>query len=197
MPTRRHDRFLIVVEDDIRRQLGTIQNGSGKKAEFAQKVRPARSTEIHFDTGSKSEPDASFWHKDARYPGVIVEVAYSQKQKRLGRLAENYILDSDANVRVVVGLDIEYGKDARKATLSVWRPKVFDTADGPELQAVEVVHDEVGSVVSTLIRSQCSDVPTRLSAMRKETPSIILAYSSASATSPARDLHGRRLEMRM
>jgi len=31
----------------------------------------------------------------------------------------------------------------------------------------------------------------------KETPSIILAYSYASAISPVRDLHERKLEMRM
>ena len=59
---------------------------------------------------SKYEPDASFWHDDAQYPGVIIEVAYLQKRKRLGQLAEDYRLDSDASIQVVVGLDIEYGK---------------------------------------------------------------------------------------
>ena len=42
------------------------------------------------------------------------------KRKRLGGLAEDYLVDSDASVRVVVGLDIEYGRKwPRKATLSV------------------------------------------------------------------------------
>ena len=84
---------------------------------FALKVRPAQSTETYFPvenapstTKSKYEPDASFWHDDARYPGVIIEVAYSHKKKMLDRLAEDYLMDSDASVRVVVGLDIEYGK---------------------------------------------------------------------------------------
>ncbi|KAA8627250.1 Z1 domain containing protein [Pyrenophora tritici-repentis] len=147
MPTETHELFIDAVEDDIRSQLKKIRNGSGKQAEFAQKVRPARSTEIRFDTSalsskSKYEPDASFKHKDAQYPGVIIEVAYSQKKKRLVRLAENYLLDSDANVRVVVGLDIAYGKESRKATLSLWRPQLFDTPDGPELRAVDMVVDE-------------------------------------------------------
>ncbi|KAI2479408.1 hypothetical protein Ptr902_08673 [Pyrenophora tritici-repentis] len=147
MPTETHELFIDAVEDDIRSQLKKIRNGSGKQAEFAQKVRPARSTEIRFDTSalsskSKYEPDASFKHKDAQYPGVIIEVAYSQKKKRLVRLAENYVLDSDANVRVVVGLDIAYGKESRKATLSLWRPQLFDTPDGPELRAVDMVVDE-------------------------------------------------------
>jgi hypothetical protein len=70
---------------------------------------------------------------------VIIEVAYSQKRKRLGRLAEEYLLDSDASVQVVVGLDIEYGKKGScKATLSVWRTQVFHTADEDELRVVRL-----------------------------------------------------------
>ena len=79
------------------------------------KVRPARSTEVCISvenapssTKLKYEPDASFRHDDARYPGVIIEDAYSQKMKRLDLLAENYPMDSDTDVRVIVGLDIEY-----------------------------------------------------------------------------------------
>jgi len=78
-------------------------------------VRPARSTEIYFpvenapsNTKSKYEPDVSFWHDDARYSGIIIEVGYSQKKKRPDRLAEDYLMDSDAIVRVLVGLDIKY-----------------------------------------------------------------------------------------
>jgi hypothetical protein len=155
-PTGVHKLFIDKVEDAIRCQLKAIRNGSGGKAQFAQKVQPARSTEIEFSTGassskSKYEPDASFWHNDAQYPGVIIEVAYSQKKTRLARLAENYILDSDASVRVVVGLDIEYRKvGSRRATISIWRPQLFDTADGPELRAVQEVEDQVGRICITL-----------------------------------------------
>lgn len=110
-------------------------------------MQPARSTEIYFPVDnappgakSKHEPDASFWHKEAKYPGVIIEVAYSQK-KRLGQLAEDYLLDSNASVQVVVGLDIGYGKkDLRRATLSVWRTHVVN---GNELRVVQMVADEV------------------------------------------------------
>lgn len=147
MPTGVHELFIDGVEDAIRSQLKVIRNGSGPEARFARKVRPARSTEIEFPaeeapSGRKSryEPDASFWHDDAEYPGVVIEVAYSQKRKRLYRLAESYLLDSDASVQVVVGLDVEYGtRGSRKATLSVWRTQVI----GDELQVVEEVADEV------------------------------------------------------
>jgi hypothetical protein len=80
-------------------------------------VYPARSTEIYFPVDnfpsgrkSKHESNASFWHDDAQYLEVVTEVAYSQKRKRLGRLAEDYLLDSDASVQVVVGMDIKYGR---------------------------------------------------------------------------------------
>src|SRR5436305_7086969 len=96
--------FIAGVEDAIYTQLKAIRDRPDGAALFAQKVRPARSTEIHFpvdgaphSTNSKHEPDASFWHDDAQYPGVIIEVAYSQKRKRLDRLAEDYLLDSDAS----------------------------------------------------------------------------------------------------
>ena len=155
MPTGVHELFIDGVEDAIRSQLKVIRSGSDRAALFAQKVRPARSTEISFpvdgapsSTKSKYEPDASFWHDDAQYPGVIIEVAYSQKRKRLGRLADDYLLDSDANVRVVVGLDIEYGKKgSRKATLSVWRTNLAHTADGYELRVVQEIADKVCSVL--------------------------------------------------
>jgi hypothetical protein len=61
-----------------------------------------------------------------------------------GRLAEDYLLDSNASVQVVVGLDVEYGdKESRKATLSVWRTHVVKTADGDELRVVQEVEDDV------------------------------------------------------
>ena len=62
----------------------------------------------------------------------------------MARLAEEYLLDSDTSVRVVVGLDIEYGgKGSRKATLVVWRTRVFHTDDGDELRVVREIDNEV------------------------------------------------------
>ena len=159
MPTGIHEMFIAGVEAAIYSQLRLISDGSNGAALFAQKVHPARSTEIHFpvddpvddpvdnappSTKSKHEPDASFWHQGAQYPGVIIEVAYSQKRKSLGRLAEDYLLDSDASVQVLVGLDIEYGKkESRKATLSIWRTHVVHTPNGDELRVIQEIADEV------------------------------------------------------
>ncbi|KAF2799726.1 hypothetical protein K505DRAFT_332307 [Melanomma pulvis-pyrius CBS 109.77] len=150
MPTIVHEFFIDGVEDRIRSQLKAIRSGSDEAAFFAQKVRTARSTVIYSPVNdtppsakTKYEPDASFWHDDAEYPGVIIEVAYSQKRKRLSRLAEDYLLDSDASVQVVVGLDVEYGKaGSRKATLSIWRTRIAHTTNGDELRVVQETVDE-------------------------------------------------------
>lgn len=85
-------------------------------------------------------------------PGVVIEVTYPQGRKRLARLAEDFLLDSDANVRAVVGLDIGYlyGEQGSpsgscKATVSVWRTCVFSTPEGDELRVVQEPADEVGT----------------------------------------------------
>lgn len=75
-------------------------------------------------------------------------MAYSQQKKRLHQLAEDHLLDSDANIRLVIGLDIAYGKgESRKATLTKWRTNLLHTPDGDELQAVPEIADEVCYVV--------------------------------------------------
>lgn len=151
MPTSIHEMFIASVEYRIYTQLDLICAMSDGAALFAQNVRLGRSTEIYFPvdnappgTESKHEPDASFWHDEAQYPGVILEVSYSQKRKRLAQLAEVYLLDSDTSVQAVVGLDIEYGKKgSRTATLSVWRTHVVHTVNGNEFGVVQEIADEV------------------------------------------------------
>lgn len=77
------------------------------------------------------------------YPGVVVEVSYSHKRK-IDRLAESYLLDSKAGVQAVIVLNIEYGKRrSRKATLSVWRTRIYDTVDGKEMRVFQEVANEV------------------------------------------------------
>jgi hypothetical protein len=141
LPTSIHELFIDGAEDAICCRLKTIRSESGNDAHFAHKIRLARSTAKYFpvenslsNAKSKHELETSFWYKDAQYLGVIVEVSFSQKREALERLAETYLLDSDASVRVVLGLDIGYDRiETSEATLSVWRSQIFYTADGHEL----------------------------------------------------------------
>lgn len=78
----------------------------------------------------RHSPDASFKHPIAgsQAPGLVVEVSYSQRSKKLSRSAGSYIINSEHRIRCVVAVDITYipaeHKGSRKdktATVSVWR----------------------------------------------------------------------------
>jgi len=151
-PQNISEAYLAPLTLELWTQVKAICSESGKKADFARNVKSIRSTSINFKHSKSSfSPDASFWHRSAYYPGVIIEVALSKTKTRLLRqLAEKYILYSDANIRVVVGIKLPYHEGSRKATLSVWRSQICETLDGPELRAVDEVVDQVSSVLAVL-----------------------------------------------
>jgi hypothetical protein len=86
--------------------------------EFAKETRSGGSVSIKFadEEYGKHDSDAQFHHSKAQFLGIVIEVSYSQKRKDLERLADDYILGSDSDIRVVVGLDMEY-KTGKNATL--------------------------------------------------------------------------------
>jgi hypothetical protein len=168
MPTSTHEFFLSSVILELQGQLERIAAGTGEAAEFAKNVGYRGSPRLNFpvdevaeevaESNSENissrydshEPDAAFKHLDAQWPCLVVEVSFSQKKKDLKDLAEDYILGSDGNIRVVIGLDIEYSQ-SKKATLSVWQPQYVYNEDGQEeLISAQVVVDEV-SVINILL----------------------------------------------
>src|SRR5436305_15168289 len=97
MPTAIHEIVICRVTREIIHQLNSIAECNDASAEFARDIENSGSTRLTFpgsDYGPH-DPDASFRHLRARYPGVIIEVSYSQKRKDLPRLADDYILGSD------------------------------------------------------------------------------------------------------
>jgi hypothetical protein len=87
MPTKVHEQFSRSLTGRITEQLRLLSHGS--------------------EYGTHN-PDSSFQHLKSPSPTVIIEVAYSQKGGKLGTLAEEYILGSDLEIGVVVGVDVEY-----------------------------------------------------------------------------------------
>ncbi|KAI2791687.1 hypothetical protein POX_c04556 [Penicillium oxalicum] len=144
-----HDVFCAEIVGEILRQLKIFQEQDGSLAVFAKEIK-------HFATSrllipiessgmlkaySKREPDASFGHRLAHYPGVIIEVCYSQKSQRAAYLAEEYILDTDGSVNAVLILDVDY-RGSQKATVTMWRP-VYKIHDGvEEFPAVVVIESQ-------------------------------------------------------
>lgn len=153
MPSPVHDTFCARIVDEISRQLRQFQKNDGLLSDFVKQVEHFATSRILIpentqdgkDAYSRREPDASFGHRQALYPGVIVEVCYSQKSKRISRLADEYILNTDGSVNVVVALDIDY-KGSKKATITVWRAE-YATVDGvEEFRATAVIEAQVRSV---------------------------------------------------
>ncbi len=144
MPTAVHEIFIAGVVQDIVEKLKAISSRDDGAGRFARDIIHCGSTTITFDDAEygRHDPDASFSHSRARYPGVVLEVSFSQKRKALARLAEDYILGANGDICVVIGLDVEYS--GKRATLSIWRSRVVNTEDGEELLAEPEVAGLVG-----------------------------------------------------
>lgn len=145
MPTKLHEHFLGSLNGHISEQLRLLSRESGSAADFAKDIRDARSATIkpRDPEYGTHDPDGSFQHLKSPLPTVIIEVAHSQKGRELKTLAEEYILGSDLEIRVVVGVDIEYRKNKR-ATFSVWRAE----EQGPDDDKIWVVKSTVANRVS-------------------------------------------------
>ena len=126
MPSAIHEIFIRKVDHDIMSQLDAIGIG----VNIARDIESIGSTELKFGNKSKHCPDSAYKCKGSRYPHIVMEVSYSQKQKDLAYLADAYIVESDEKIGVVIGLDIGYN-ETRKATLSLWRPR--DVVEGEEI----------------------------------------------------------------
>jgi hypothetical protein len=147
MPSTLHESLQSYITQELILQLHVIAQSDSPSAKFANNIENSASADIVSKDAQygSHQPDASFQHFDAQYPGVIFELSYSQKKKDLSRLADAYILGSNANIRVVVGIDVEY-KGSKKASISIWRPHIGVNAMGEkELSVVQTVTDKVCS----------------------------------------------------
>jgi hypothetical protein len=152
MPTQLHEVFIERVVEEIKCRLRAIADGETRSRSFAQKIKYNGSGRLIFQSAEdddnqttiQREPDAEFKHEDAHWPGVIIEVSYSQKTKALPHLADDYILETNGSIRVVVGLDLDY--KTKKATVSIWRPQYVINQQGE----VELVAAQIEPQVSTV-----------------------------------------------
>ena len=113
----------------------------------------------------------------------------------MDRLAEDYLLDSDASVGVVIGLDIKYRKrGSRRATISVWRAREFHTAAEVELRVVEEATDEVYYFKLKFGSSLTSDILIRRFVTMKASLRTTQGCGFASAILPTRNWHATKLQ---
>jgi hypothetical protein len=118
---------------------------------FAKQIDSVGSATINLAANgspSRHSPDMSFRHAGAQYPGVIVEIAYSQTLEPLEQLAIDYISGSNGKIRMVVGIKIEFsnkqGEKCKRATFTIWESHSTIQNGKPTAQAVRTA-DKVSS----------------------------------------------------
>ena len=140
-------------EFELRTQLLRIASQDGiasTTAEFAKGLVHLRHSTIYYppplSTSKKDterSPDCSWAYDDmVDYPSCIIEVANSQTTKNLTKLAQDYIFGTGAAVRTVVGFD--FYRRSKKATMSIWRPKLNDEGilTGTVCEVVQIRHED-------------------------------------------------------
>ncbi|KAJ5644232.1 uncharacterized protein N7484_006739 [Penicillium longicatenatum] len=166
-PSPLHDTFCARIVDEISRQLRQHQQSDSPIANFAQQVQHFATSRILLPEDTKDgkqtyirrEPDASFGHLQAYYPGVVLEVCYSQKSRRVAYVADEYILNTDGSINVVVAFNIDY-EGSRRATITVWRPEKIMVDGVQEFRATAVISAEP---FRTETGSPIKDIALRLS----------------------------------
>lgn len=121
------------IRTDIAKQLSSIRNdGNNPAAGLAKILCDSGSTIIYFNDGGHRSPDLQFIYNDVEYPGLIVEIASSQTEtdSSLPKLADQYIVESDGNILLGIGVEVAY-LGGKKGAISMWCPK-FGTDDKGE-----------------------------------------------------------------
>jgi hypothetical protein len=74
----------------------------------------------HNDSEHKRSPDAAFSHPDDQYPGIAIETSYSQAVKAVEKRADEYVMMSDGNIKMIISFDVEYRAGNRQVDMSAW-----------------------------------------------------------------------------
>ncbi|KID74890.1 uncharacterized protein G6M90_00g107630 [Metarhizium brunneum] len=143
MPSAVHDFFSNLVAGELRDRLQGIASQGGNIGTLAANIISGGSSRIRLSEGVpesssviERRPDAQFQHTGAVYPGVVLEVSYTQDGKNVSKIAQDYILYSNGDVKAVIGVRVNKDKDA---SLSLWSPK-YTRSDGKEvLEAEEII----------------------------------------------------------
>jgi hypothetical protein len=90
------------------------------REKFADQIHNECHTAIQEGKIGSHSPDAQFGHEQAQHPGVVLEVAYSQKSEDLPELARIYITKG---VKLVVAINQDYTR-SKKLLVKTWRRKI-------------------------------------------------------------------------
>jgi len=96
MPSQLHDVFIARVVEEIQSKLRAFTDVESRSRAFAQRIKHNGSGRLDLSsednnggTTIRRQPDATFKHSDAHWPGTVIEVSYSQKTKAISHLADD------------------------------------------------------------------------------------------------------------
>ncbi|KAJ5801685.1 uncharacterized protein N7518_003753 [Penicillium psychrosexuale] len=162
MPTPLHDIFC-----------ANFQNSDKPFAAFAKKIGHKSTSRIWLPSDIENAKRPYYKRNlDAQYPGIIMEVCYTNKARAAADLADDYILDTYGNVRVVITLTIEY-RGSIKATISIWRPERSIVDSVKELQAIAKVEALPFRIESRLLAEDPAKGPAFRLSLRDFAPTRI------------------------
>lgn len=163
MPSFMHDGLAEEIGLDIGAWLRNIQNGSicsdKKTINIAESIGALGTANMTLPvtttpTGTKGA-DKAYQHSQCSFPGLVIEVAWSQRQLNLSQLAEDYIIGSGGEIGTVVGINIhdiyeeskgkELDNELTKATatFTVWKAECTSSGSGTGVTMRCVVQDKV------------------------------------------------------
>lgn len=139
-----HEHLLDFIKRDIFEQLSSIQrHGNNPAAGLAEMVYPGGSSKIFFGNGGHRSPDIQFIYPGAKYPSLVIEIAYSQSEKgSLPKLADEYITRSEGNILLVIGVEVVY-RGEKMGTISRWCPKFGVDDQGGYLASQQTIVSQV------------------------------------------------------
>ncbi|KAI9832087.1 MAG: hypothetical protein M1826_002416 [Phylliscum demangeonii] len=117
-----HEFLISALSHEIKRQLKAIGNDQTTTMvvrENARAIEELRNTTLNLP-GSQRSPDNSFQHVSAVQPDVVLEVASSQHEKCLKKMAREYLATTAGRIHVVIGVKL-YSGATKAAKISVWR----------------------------------------------------------------------------
>src|SRR6266566_5538616 len=175
MPSFVHDTFAGRLGRDITDWFNRIKTEVEPSNEMTMAavtvIDPTESSSIQFPMAlpgcpEQQGPDKSFQHEDCAYPGLVIEVAWSQRQLKLRERAECYIKRSNGEIHTVIGVDLHdiwlegqrAGSGNQIASFSVWRAELDNSTGEAKISGSRSVVDQVCSPPSrTIPKRQDSD----------------------------------------
>ncbi|KAH0544584.1 hypothetical protein FGG08_001233 [Glutinoglossum americanum] len=149
MPTPPHDLFTAkIVQEIISRinQFSAQHTPPSALPAFLNAIENESTSDIYDyeDSTHKRSPDSAFSHPDDLFPGIVIETSYSQKAKRVEKLADEYVMMSNGSIKMVIGFDVNYPSDngPRVDTISTWRPAHGQDQEGLFLQTETILNHE-------------------------------------------------------